>query len=92
MRKQECQQRIAALLTQHGITDFRFQRRAKHPAVVIHHGGVVHLHVFPGTPSDTRSILNTLSDLRHALGLMAPAPVKGNKPARRSRQGPVCCP
>lgn len=61
---------ITSYLTAESIHDFHFDyRRGKHPAVVIQHNGRTHRIVFPLTGSDWRGPANTISTIRHVLGL-----------------------
>ncbi len=62
-------ERISAFLDGHGIHDYWFERRAKHPAVIVNHAGVTHIHCYPGSTGDYRAVLNTVSDLRRQLAL-----------------------
>ncbi len=82
------QTRIEAFLSEHGLNDFRFVRRRKHPAVIITIDGRSIIHAFPGTASDHRAVNNCISDLRHRLGLVASTPkaANNNRPQRRKRR------
>lgn len=45
--------------------------------------------VRPATPSDTKSDANGLSDLKHALGIVKPAAVQGERRAKKAAHGPA---
>lgn len=83
-------ERITSFFEEEGIEAFEFLRKSKHPAVRVTHGGVTYLHAYPGTPSDHRSILNTVSDLRHHLGLVGTPKATPASPARRNRKRSKC--
>jgi hypothetical protein len=62
-------ERITSFLNAHGITNFHFENLAKHPSVVIPYNGRLNRVVFPRTGSDWRGPANTVSTIRHVLGL-----------------------
>jgi hypothetical protein len=62
-------ERITKFLTSHGINAFHFEHLAKHRVVIIPHMGRTNRIVFPATGSDWRGSANTVSDIRHVLGL-----------------------
>jgi hypothetical protein len=77
------------LFEQYGISTFRVERRAKHRALVVSHGGKEHTVIIPSTGSDHRGPANTVSLLRRLLGLRRtraaekrPAPAKTANPTR----------
>jgi hypothetical protein len=78
-------ERISPYLISHGITDFRFEKMAKHRAVTIPYKGRSYRVVFPLTGSDWRGPANTISTIRHVLGLFEPkmAPADGVRRMRR---------
>src|SRR5690348_8611702 len=79
---------ISSYLTAKSITNFRFDyRRGKHPAVVIQHNGRSHRIVFPLTGSDWRGPANTISTIRHVLGLFETKTpnTNGSRRARRRK-------
>jgi hypothetical protein len=62
-------QRITSFLGSHGISSFNFEHLAKHRAVVIPYQGRLNRVVFPTTGGDWRGPANTVSTIRHVLGL-----------------------
>jgi hypothetical protein len=62
--------RIKQFLRRHRIETYRFEKRAKHRAVVVAFRGKSTTIFFPGTGSDRRGPANTVSNLRRALGLV----------------------
>jgi hypothetical protein len=52
------------------IDDYRFVHRRKHRAVVVTHLGKECTFIFPTSGSDWRGPRNTITSLRHALGLV----------------------
>lgn len=61
---------LAALrieLEAHGVHKVALERGGKHPRLVFTHEGKERSLVFPCTPSDPRSVANTLADLRRLL-------------------------
>lgn len=81
-------ERISTFLAEHGLNQFRFVRRRKHPAVIITINGRDLIHAYSGTTSDRRSVDNCISDLRHRLGLVVATPkaANTNRPKRRNRR------
>jgi len=81
---------IADFLEHHSIKTYTFIHRKKHPAVVIMLNGKKYIHCFPGTPSDHRSAMNCISDLRRRLGFSGatkPKPANcNNKPKRMKKR------
>ena len=79
--------RITRFLKQHDIDRFEFVQLTKHRAVLIQHGGKSHRVVFAATGSDWRGPENTISDIRHTLGLfdVKPRLASGCRHARRQR-------
>jgi hypothetical protein len=78
-------ERITSFLTSHGITTFHFEHLAKHRAVVIPYNGRSNRVVFPLTGSDWRGPANTVSTIRHVLGLFqakAPQAANSRRPHR----------
>lgn len=67
-------QRITSFLTSHDITTFRFENLAKHRAVIIPYQGRLNRVVFPTTGGDWRGPANTVSTIRHVLGLFETKP------------------
>jgi hypothetical protein len=66
---------ITRFLARHQISDYRFEKRARHRAVVVAHLGAKVTVIFPATGSDRRrGPRKAVSDLRHALGLVGEAP------------------
>lgn len=63
----EIRERIEKELAKHTGLNFAFQRRGKHPCVVLSHAGQSRFVVFTSTPTDRRGILNCISDVRKAL-------------------------
>jgi hypothetical protein len=61
--------RIKRFLDRHRIETYRFERRARHRAVVVKHGGKITTVIFAATGSDWRGPANTITTLRRALGL-----------------------
>lgn len=81
--------RAASYATSIGVRTYEFVRRKKHPAVVITLNGKKYIHCFPGTPSDHRSAMNCISDLRRRLGLCVTGKLKAancNKKPKRSKK------
>ena len=78
-------ERITSFLNSHGIATFRFEHLAKHRAVVIPYKGRSNRVVFPLTGSDWRGPANTVSTIRHVLGLFEPKAPQANG-ARRLRR------
>ena len=77
---------ISSYLTAKSITNFHFDYgRGKHPAVVIQHNNRSYRIVFPLTGSDWRGPANTISTIRHVLGLFETKTLKasGMRRARR---------
>jgi hypothetical protein len=66
--------RIEAFLDRHQIATYRFEKRARHRAVVVEHLGKEITIIFPATGSDWRGPRNAITTLRHALGLIGGAP------------------
>jgi hypothetical protein len=66
--------RIELFLERHRIETYRFEKRARHRAVVVAHRGKETTIIFPATGSDWRGPHNTVSSLRHALGLVGGTP------------------
>jgi hypothetical protein len=62
--------RIESFLDRHRIETYRFEKRAKHRAVVVTHRGKVTTVIFPRTGSDVRGPRNAVTSLRRALGLV----------------------
>lgn len=62
-------ERITSYLHSRGITTFHFEHLAKHSAVIIPYNGRLNRVVFPRTGSDWRGPANTVSTIRHVLGL-----------------------
>lgn len=90
-------QKIEQFLNRHDIKTYRFERRAKHRAVMVqHNNGKACCVIFPTTGSDWRGPANTVSELRHALGLFIAhandnkqrKPPKPAKPRRAVHRGP----
>jgi hypothetical protein len=65
---------ITRFLERHRIETYRFEKRARHRAVVVTHHGKKTTVIFPTSGSDWRGPANTISTLRHALGLIRGAP------------------
>ena len=59
--------RIESFLDRHRIETYRFERRARHRAVVVAHLGKETTIIFPTSGSDWRGPRNAVSDLRRAL-------------------------
>jgi hypothetical protein len=66
--------RIEAFFDRHQISNYRFERRRKHRAVVVTHLGKECTIIFPASGSDWRGPANAIASLRHALGLVGKAP------------------
>jgi hypothetical protein len=64
---------ITRFLDRHGIDNYHFVQRARHRAVVVTHRGKKTTVIFPTSGSDWRGPANTISTLRHALGLLGGA-------------------
>jgi hypothetical protein len=62
-------ERITSFLTSHGLAGFRFEHLAKHRVVVIPYQGRLNRVIFPSSGSDWRGPANTVSNIRHVLGL-----------------------
>ncbi len=63
-------ERIERFLEDHQIEDYHFELRAKHLQIKGTSKGKAFCVTFPKTGSDQRGSLNTVSQLRHALGLV----------------------
>jgi hypothetical protein len=59
--------RLRAVLSDHGIRDFHFERRRRHRAVVVAHAGRTITIVFPTSGSDWRGPHRCAADLRREL-------------------------
>jgi hypothetical protein len=66
--------RIELFLERHRIETYRFEKRARHRAVVVAHRGKETSIIFPASGSDWRGPRNTIMSLRRALGLVGGAP------------------
>jgi len=53
----------------HGVKNWEIDDKGRHNKLRFQWGDRTLMHVFPKTPSDRRGILNSLSDLRHTLGV-----------------------
>lgn len=60
---------LVAELKSHGVQQWEIDDKGKHNKLRFVWQGRTLMHVFPRTPSDRRGILNSLSDLRHSLGV-----------------------
>jgi hypothetical protein len=61
--------RIELFLERHRIETYRFEKRARHRAVVVTHLGKKCTIIFPTSGSDWRGPRNAVASLRRALGL-----------------------
>lgn len=85
--KDEYIERITPFLTSHGINDFHFEKLARHRAVTISYDGRLYRVVFPLTGSDWRGPANTISTIRHVLGVFKEkAPQLDGAKSRRRRK------
>jgi hypothetical protein len=71
MRRDDYVNRIEAFLDRHGITEFHFERRSRHRAVIVTYRGRTTVAVFPTSGRDWRGPRNAVANLRHALDLLA---------------------
>jgi hypothetical protein len=70
MALREYVERIERFLEDHRVEDYHFEHRAKHLQIKGTSKGKAFCVTFPKTGSDHRGSLNTVSQLRHALGLV----------------------
>lgn len=66
VKSNECISAVTDELSKHGIT-YAIEPRGKHAAIVFEYGGNRHTHISPVSPSDWRSPLNSLSQIRRLL-------------------------
>jgi hypothetical protein len=78
-------ERIPLFLSSHGITTFHFERLARHRAVIIRCNGRAGRVVFPITGSHWCRPANTISTIRHVLGVLEAKTATGyrGRPVRR---------
>jgi hypothetical protein len=69
----DCTSKIEAFLDRHRIETYRFQKRARHGAVVVDYLGNQITVIFPTSGCDWRAPRNAVSTLRHALGFVGKA-------------------
>ena len=79
-------ERITSFLDAHQIEDFSFENLSKHRKARITYRGHVYGIVFPKTGSDWRGPANTVSTIRHALGLFEPKASRGEVSRRIRRR------
>lgn len=68
-RKMQHQADLFAVLEQAGVTDYRVEQGRKHRKLRFVHDGRERLYVFSTSPSDRRSTVNAVTDLRAILGV-----------------------
>jgi hypothetical protein len=64
--------RVEQFLNDHQIK-YRLERRKRHPAIVVAHGGAEIASYYPLTPSTHNSHYRLISTIRHRLGLVGGA-------------------
>lgn len=70
------------------VSEWWFEKRAKHNAVVIRVGAYEQFQIFPASGSDSRGHLNALSDLRALLRRMGATPIERTKAGPKEHRPP----
>jgi hypothetical protein len=73
MRRNDTTKAIERFLADHNITTYRFDRRARHYAVIVTDGGRDCTVIIPTSSVNRRVPYYAVSNLRHALGLVGRA-------------------
>lgn len=74
---------LIAELRQHGVTEYELDDSGKHYKLRFNWQGQNLMHVFPRSPSDTRGVLNCLSDLRRQMNVKRVVHKSSTKTTRR---------
>jgi hypothetical protein len=89
MRKDPFTEKITAFLDSQAISDYAFEPRSKHRALIVRHGGRTTTVIVPSTGSDTvRGPANAVAHIRRTLDLGHPPEKRANptspRPGRRN--------
>lgn len=90
----EYESALVAELARHGVTDYEVVSGRKHKKLLFTFQGRDIVFAFSSTPSDVRSLRNTLTDLRKLMGVKRVAARKNpaRKPKRKASPRPLECP